>query len=150
MELIDFSNEHKKELNTWQDIELQRGESGIEDFVSAKDVKLGDYIEYFYREINLVSKVAIDNDEIVGFVCYLVKEDNSAHVEIMGTNPNFRGKGYARKILEKLKADLNNSLGIKKITLAVNKRNKQGIKSFSKFAKENKEHSSENYIGLEV
>ena len=150
MEFIDFSNEHKKELNTWQDIESERGENGIEAFVSAKGVKLGDYIEYFSREINLVSKVAMDNNEIVGFVCYLVKEDNSAHVEIMGTNPNFRGKGYARKILEKLKADLKNSLEIKKITLAVNKRNKQGIKSFSKFAKENKEHSSENYIGLEV
>ena len=150
MELIDFTNEHKKELNTWQDIELQRGEKGIEEFVSAKGTKLGDYIEYFSREINLVSKVAIENGVVVGFVSYFIKSDNSAHVEIMGTNPNFRGKGYARNILEKLKYTLNKSSGVEKITLAVNKRNKQGIKSFSKFTKENLEHSSENYIGLEL
>ena len=146
MELIDFTNEHKKELNTWQDIELKRGEKGLEDSVSVKGTKLGDYIEYFSREINLISKAAIDNKEIVGFVCYVINEDQSAHVEIMGTNPNCRGKGYARKILERLKSDL----GVKKITLAVNKRNKQGIKSFSKFTKANEELSSENYIGLEL
>ena len=150
MELIDYNNEHKKELNTWQDIELQRGENGIEDFVSAKGVKLGDYIEYFSREINLISKIVIDNDNVVGFVCYVINEDNSAHVEIMGTHPNFRGKGYARKILETLKEDIKKTLGIKKITLAVNKKNKQGIKSFSKFTNPNEEFSSENYIGLEL
>ena len=36
-------------------------------------------------------------------------------------------------ILVTLKEELAKTLGIKKITLAVNKINKQGIKSFSKF-----------------
>ena len=150
VEFVEFNNEHKKKLNTWQDIETSHGENGINEFVVASGTKLGDYIEYFSRETNITSKVAIDNGEIVGFVCYVINEDASAHVEIMGTNPNCRGKGYARKILEKLKEDLNKNWGVKKITLAVNKRNKQGIKSFSKFAKGNSEHSSENYIGLEL
>ena len=150
MELVNFEKKHIKELNTWQDIESILGENGINDFIVASGTKLGDYIEYFSNEINLVSKVAIDNCELVGFVCYFIKEDNTAHVEIMGTNPNFRGKGYARAILQKLKEELESSLGIKKLTLAVNKRNVQGIKAFSKFTKENKGYSSENYIGLEV
>ena len=150
MKLIDFNSKHKVKLNTWQDVETSHGEKGINDFVVAQGTLLGDYIEYFSNEIKLISKVAMDNVEIVGFVCYFVKDDNSAHVEIMGTNPNFRGMGYAKQILEALKEELLKKHNLKKITLAVNKRNKQGIKSFSKFTKPNEEHSSENYIGLEI
>ena len=149
MELIDFNEQHKAVLNTWQDFEASRGENGIDNFVVASGTKLGDYIEFFTNESNIVSKVALDKD-IVGFVCYIINEDNNAHVEIMGTNPNFRGMGYAKQILEALKEELLKKHNLKKITLAVNKRNKQGIKVFSKFTKPNEEHSSENYIGLEL
>ncbi len=150
MKLINFSDQHITELNTWQELERKNGEYGINDFIVAEGTLLGDYIKFFTSEIDLISKVAIDDNQIVGFVCYDLNEENSAHVEIMGTNPNFRGKGYARKILQTLKEELAKTLDIKKLTLAVNKRNKQGIKSFSKFTKANEEHSSDNYIGMEL
>ena len=72
MKLIDFNSKHKVKLNTWQDVETSHGEKGINDFVVAQGTLLGDYIEYFSNEIKLISKVAMDNVEIVGFVCYFV------------------------------------------------------------------------------
>lgn len=147
--LIDYNPTHKKELNSWQEIERNQGQKGLDDFVVAKNIKLGDYIEFFTSQTDIQSKIALVEDEIVGFVSFAINENNTAHIEIVGTNPKFRGVGFARKILEELKNVVQEKYGISRVTLAVNKKNNAGIRSFKKFAKETKDHSSENYIGLE-
>ena len=66
VKLVDFKEEHKKELNTWQEIEKENGDNGLNRFVVASGTKLGDYIEFFTKQIELFSKIALDNGEIVG------------------------------------------------------------------------------------
>ena len=146
----DFSKKFKEELNTWQEIENQNGEFGIDEFIVSKGTKLGDYIEFFTNEIDMISKIVLENEKVIGFVCYVLNKNNSVHIEMVGVNPNFRKLGYAKKILLKLKEEVIKNYSVKKVTLAVNKRNKAGINSFSKFAKETAYCSSDDYIGFEL
>lgn len=151
LKFVDFEESFKEELNSWQEIEKEQGENGLDRFVVVGGTKLGDLIEYMANEMKIESKVVIDKDDVVGFVCFEIKEKkNSAHIEIVGTNPKFRKQGYARKILLGVKALINKNYGLKKITLSVNKNNQAGLKSFSKFAKKNNELNSENYVGFEL
>ncbi len=150
LKLVDFNQEHKKELNLWQDIEKQAGNNGLDSFVVASGTKLGDYIEFFTNQIELYSKIALDGENIVGFVCYVVNDNKSAHIEMVGVSPKFRKKGYSKKILDKTKKEIEEKFNIRKVTLAVHKKNEQGLKSFSKFAKQTVEKTSEYYIGFEL
>ena len=150
LKFVDFKQEHKKELNTWQDIEKEAGFNGLDRFVVASGTKLGDYIEFFTNQIELYSRIALDGEEIVGFVCYVINDNKSAHVEMIGVSPKFRKLGYAKRILTKVKQEIKEKFKINKVTLAVNKKNEQGLKSFSKFAKQTDDKSSEYYIGFEL
>ena len=147
IKLVDYRPAFKEELNTWQDIEKANGEFGINSFVTTCDSKLGDYIEFFSDEIDLKTKIAFVDESIVGFVCYIINDDRSTHIELMATNPRLRGKGYSKLILNKLKEELPDS---PKITLAINKRNKKALSVFTQFTKPNDEHSSSYYVGLEL
>lgn len=150
LKLVQFKTEHKEELNTWQNIEKELGQDGLNRFVVASGTMLGDYIEFFTNQIELYSKVAFVGNEIVGFVCYVINDNESAHVEMIGVSPKFRKLGYSKKILDKAKQEIKEKFKIKKVTLAVNKKNEQGLKSFSKFAKQTAAKSTENYIGFEL
>ena len=146
IKLVDYTTAYKEELNTWQDIEHANGEFGINSFITIQDSKLGDYIEFFSDEIDLKTKIALVGDSMIGFVCYIINDDRSVHIELLATNPLHRGKGYSKLILNKLKEELPDS---PKITLAINKRNKKALDVFTQFTKPNNEHSSLYYIGLE-
>ena len=149
IELIEYNSKYKEQLNLWQGIEKEQGKNGLNRFVVPLDTNLGDFLEYVSKEMNMDVKLAVLNNEIVGFVSYEIKEENSAHIEIIGTNPNFRKQGIAKRILFKLKEILKQK-EIERLTLAVNKKNKTGISAFSKFAKESINYNSENYIGFEL
>lgn len=148
IKLLDYNSSYKSELDMWSDIEKQQGLSGIEDFVATKGFKLGEYVDYFAKNLDALCKVAFDANNLVGFVLYS-QEANVAHVEIMGTNPNFRGRGYARQLMFSLREQLKLQ-GINKVVFEVNKRNKQALMAFSKIAKPNSKYSSANYEGMEL
>ena len=57
--------------------------------------------------------------------------------------------GYSKNILFGIKDLINETYGLKTITLSVNKNNFAGLNAFSKFAKKNKSLDTENYIGFE-
>lgn len=148
IKLIDYNSNYKEALNSWSDIEKQQGQNGIEDFVATKGYKLGEYVDYFSSNLDVSSKLAFDDDNLIGFVLYS-QDVETAHIEIMGTNPNFRGKGYARQIMTQLKNYLQQQ-GINKVVFEVNKRNKPALGAFSKIAKPNSKYSSTNYVGMEL
>lgn len=151
LKFVDFETHFKEELNSWQDIEKENGENGLDRFVVVAGTKLGDLIEYMTNEMKINSKIVLDDNNVIGFVCYDIKGKNkTAHIEIVGTNPKFRKLGYAKRILLGIKDLIKETYGIKTVTLSVNKNNMAGIKSFSKFAKENKNLDSENYTGFEL
>lgn len=146
--LHNYNPSFVAELNTWQDIERARGENGLTRFVGDSTVPLGDYLKYVKEELGIETVVAIDDGNIVGFVSYEIKKDNSAYIEIMGTNPNFRKQGYARKMIEQLKESLSVKYGITKLTLKVKENNENGIKAFSKIL--NKTGKTGTYEEYEV
>lgn len=145
---VDYSPRFKSELNAWSDAEQARGLRGFQDFVATKGVKLGDYIDYFATETDIIAKLAICKADLVGFVLYSL-DASKAHIEIAGTNPNFRGKGYANRIMLKLRDDLH-SLGVTKIEFEVDKRNLVALKTFGKIAKPSTTQSLSNYTGMEL
>ncbi len=145
---IDYNSKYKAELDSWSDIERKQGLSGIENFVATKGYKLGEFVDYFSNNLDVVSKLAFDQENLIGFALYS-QDVGIAHIEIMGTNPNFRGRGYARKMMQKLKQNLQQS-GIEKVVLEVNKCNLPALKTFSKIAKPNSKYSSANYEGMEL
>lgn len=148
IKLIDYNSNYKAQLDTWSDIEKQQGINGIERFVATEGYKLGEYVDYFSTNLDAQSKLAFDNDILIGFVLYSQNKD-VAHIEIMATNPEMRGRGYAIKIVQQLKTDLQSS-GINKITLEVNKKNKPALRTFSKITKPNSKYSTTNYEGMEL
>ena len=150
LEFLDYAEEFRAELNTWQKLEAEQGLNGLDRFVVAGGVLLGDFLKYISTDMNISTKIVLDKGELVGFISYEIKEDNSAHVELTGTSPKFRKRGYSKKILSGLKELLVETKGIERLTLAVNKENQAGINSFSKIAKENKNLDHDNYIGFEL
>ena len=147
-QISDYNSSYKEELNSWQEVEKALNQDGLSRFVGCEDVKLGDYVDYITTEMNITSKIVLESGQIVGFVSYIIKNDSSAYVEIIGKNPTSETKGFAKKVLEELK-NIMLPQGVKKITFRVNKKNLIGLKSFSKFAQENKELTNENYVGFE-
>lgn len=148
IKFIDYNSVYKKELDLWSDIEAQQGLSGFSKFVATPDNKLGEFVDYFANGLDFVTKLAFDENNLVGFVLFSIDGD-VAHVEIMGTNPNFRGKGYARQIMLALKHELQ-KIDIDKVVFEVNKNNIPAIRSFSKIAKPNQKYSTTNYDGMEL
>lgn len=146
--LENYNKVYKAELDSWSDIEEKQGLSGIKNFITTSDAKLGEYIDYFSNGDDIESKLAFDKENLIGFVLYSLKKDE-AHIEIIGTSPNFRGKGYSKKIMRLLEEELKNQ-GINKIFFEVNKNNKSALGAFSKIAKQNNKYSSENYEGMEL
>ena len=148
VEFVDFDESYVKELNTWQEIEQQNNQDGIQRFVGDSNTLLGDYLSFVSSEMQIATKIVLYNGQVVGFVSYCIN-GCSAHIEIMGTSPKHRGQGFGMSILKTLKKQLNKQ-GISKITLNVKKENVAGIRSFSKVAKKNEGLNSDNYFGYEL
>lgn len=146
-----FQPDYKPELNTWQTKENMTGSNGLNQFVVAEGTPLGDYLEFVDSEMpDITTRLAFDQDNLVGFLCYSTPEENHSHIEIMGVNPDCRGKGYATRMLDSFKKELTEISQTTNLTLSVNKANLAGIASFSKIAKVAQKQDKENYIHFEL
>lgn len=155
MEDIIFTNfqpEYKQELNTWQEKETASGTNGLNDFVVAETTLLGDYLAFIDRSItDINARLAFDQEDLVGFICYSNPNENHTYIEIMGVNPDCRGQGYASRILTSFKEEIqSNSLTKQKITLSTKENNHSGIAAFSKVGKISETQDKENYINFEL
>ena len=146
-----FNKGQKCEYNTWQEKEQAQGLNGLNKFVVLQDSLLGDYLEFVDQEIDdtTIESIYI-GDNLVGFIGYSMQNDKHLHVEILGINPEFRGKGIASKLLKAFKEKMQNEKSIERFTLSVKKDNESGIASFSKVGKEAKNQDKENYINFEL
>ncbi len=141
-----YQNDFNKELNSWQLKEIDAGENGLEQFVVMKGSLLGDYLEFINSELDGIKVyLAMDNKNLIGFLCYSKPKTNHIHIEILGINPDYRGQGYARKMLISFK-NLVSKHNETKLTLSVNKNNMAGIASFSKVATLCEEQKNTDYI----
>ena len=149
---IGFEPEFKTELNTWQTKENLTGSDGLNQFVVSEGTLLGDYLEFVDSEMpDITTRLAFDDKDLVGFLCYSSPEQNHTHIEIMGVNPDYRGQGYSTKILSGFKKDLEKTSETQhNLTLSVNKKNLVGINSFSKIAHASDKQDKENYINFEL
>ena len=128
-----FDKRQKTEYNTWQAKEQEQGLNGLDKFVVLQDSLLGDYLEFVDQEIDDTTIESIYvGDELVGFIGYSMQSDKHVYVEILGVNPEFRGKGISKKILQIFKKRMQSEQNIERFTLSVKKDNESGIKSFSK------------------
>ncbi len=149
IKFIDYCKEYCTQLNTWHKIEQQQGYNGLNQFVVLDGTLLGDYMQYISENIvDINCQLAMLEDKLVGFICY-TQENDAAHIEIMGTNPEMRGQGIAKNILTTFKQDMSQQ-GVDKITLEVRKNNESGIKSFSKVAEKSASQPNQNYISFEM
>lgn len=142
VKFVDYNPTFKQELNSWSDAEQAQGLSGLKDFVTTRDAKLGDYIDFFASQTDIVAKLAFDKESLAGFILYTFDMDK-AHIELAGTNPNLRGRGYSQKIMLKLKQELQQQ-GINKISFEVNNNNKVALRAFGKIAKPSEDQFSSN------
>ena len=127
------------------------GSNGLNQFVVTEGTMLGDYLEFVNSEMpDITTRLALDKDNLVGFLCYSAPQEDHFHIEVMGVNPDCRGKGYASKMLETFKKEKTKEFPNSNLTLSVNKANLAGIASFSKVAKLAKEQDKENYINFEL
>ncbi|MBQ9792758.1 MAG: GNAT family N-acetyltransferase [Clostridia bacterium] len=155
MEDITFTGyqpEFNAELNTWQTKENMAGSNGLNQFVVTEGTMLGDYLEFVDSEMpDITTRLAFDQENLVGFLCYSTPEENHTHIEIMGVNPDCRGKGYSPRMLDSFKKSLQEtSQDPQNLTLSVNKANLAGIASFSKVARIAEKQDKENYIHFEL
>ncbi len=145
-----YNNSFNPELNTWQAKEQAQGRNGLDEFVVSKGSLLGDYLEFLDSEMDDVAcDIALLENEVAGFICYTSPAEGHVHIEIMGINPDIRGKGLARNMLQAFKQDMT-KVGFEKVTLEANKNNQAAINSFSKVATKSATQPKENYIGFEL
>ena len=147
-----FQPDYKPELNTWQTKENLTGSNGLNQFVVSEGSLLGDYLEFVDSEMeDITTHLAFDKDNLIGFLCHSTPEENHTHIEIMGINPDYRGKGYAPRMLDSFKQLMQSTAqDPQSVTLSVNKANIVGITSFSKVAKVAEKQDKENYINFEL
>lgn len=147
-----FEPEYKPELNTWQTKENMAGSDGLNQFVVSEGTLLGDYLEFVNNEMQDIStRLAFNENNLIGFLCFSTPSQDHTHIEIMGVNPDYRGKGYSTKILSEFKKELETtSQDPHSLTLSVNKKNLVGINSFSKIAHTSDKQDKENYINFEL
>lgn len=144
-----YNEKHRKELNTWIKKEQILGGNGFNNFVVSKGTELGDYLSFINDEMDdMKCFVALKNTSMVGFFV-LSFHGQTAHVEICGINPDFRGQGLMNEILTKLSSTLKKE-GIERITLSVNNKNETGLKSFSKIARRVEGACKKSYSLLEI
>ena len=151
MEIVKYQEMYNDELNTWQEKENQRGENGLDKFVVPQGVLLGDYLKYVQEEMQEISLVVATHEKrVVGFLGYSMPEYDHVHVEIMGVNPDCRGKGLAQGLLTIFKDAVIEKMNIDKVTLAVKRENLSGIRAFSKIATRAEKLDTEYYLGFEL
>ena len=150
MELIKYNNKYKSQLNTWQEKEKLQGASGLEDFVVLKGTLLGDYLEMIDSEMETVCLLALEGQDLVGFVCYEKKGGGEFHIEIMGTNPDKRCMGYSQKMLTLLKEQIQTEKDFSCLTLSVNVKNIAGQHAFDKVGTKVGLSENENYFEYEI
>ena len=149
IKFVNFNNSFLDELNSWEEIEKSQGKSRLKDYVILFDFSLGEFLQYLQEELSVSTKIVLDGENVVGFVCYDKKDETHTHIEYVGVNPNFRKQGYSKTILLTLKEKLKSKYPNMKFTLSVHKQNQAGINSFSKFTTKGKD-TTDNYIGLEL
>lgn len=147
-----FQEKFQTELNTWQAKEQANGSNGLNQFVVLDSMLLGDYLAFIDQEMDDIDAfLAFDAHQLIGFLCCSYPEPNHAHVEIMGVNPDCRGKGYGTRILDQFKIQLQTTAQKEqRLTLAVKKTNTAGLSSFTKIAKVAPEQNKDNYLNLEL
>ena len=146
-----YNNSYNEELNTWQAKENAQGRNGLDEFVVSKGTLLGDYLEFLDSEMDDVAcDIALLDGNLAGFVCYTSPADGHVHIEIMGINPDIRGKGVARSMLTAFKTEMQEAAGIEKVTLEANKNNESALNSFSKIATKSDYQPKENYVSFEL
>lgn len=146
-----YNNSYNAELNTWQAKENAQGRNGLDEFVVSKGTLLGDYLEFITDEMkDIACDVALLDGDLAGFVCYTSPAEGHVHIEIMGVNPDMRGKGLAKSMLKSFKEEMSICAGIDKVTLEANKNNEAAINSFSKIATKSESQPKENYISFEL
>lgn len=148
---LPYSKEYNDTLNDWHKQEKKMGQTGLDDFVVSRGSLLGDYITYIDQELDdIVCRLAFDQDNLVGFLCYSMQDEKHAHVEIMGIDPSQRNRGLARDMLIGFKKDMLQNTTAERITLSVKKENTSGIHSFSKVATESPKQTMSNYIDMQL
>ena len=146
-----YNNSYNADLNTWGEKEKAQGRNGLDEFVISKGTPLGDYLEFVDGEMSDVAcDIALLDGKLAGFICYTSPEDGHVHIEIMGVNPDVRGKGVARSMLTAFKTEMQTVAGIEKITLEANKNNVSALNSFSKIATKSDSQPKENYVSFEL
>ena len=148
---INFNSDHKDQLNTWQQKEQEKGFSGLDDFVVPKGSLLGDFLTYIVENVDdIMVHIAVDANKIVGFICTTCPTSEHFHIEIMGVNPDLRGKGYAKRLLEEFKKQATYKFGLQRLTLNVKENNESGKRAFAKIGKLAQDQPETNYIAFEL
>lgn len=151
LDFISFDKKYVKELNQWQNKENMLGLDGLNQYVVLLDSLLGDYLQFIDKEMSDIScKLVLKDENLVGFLCFSQQDKDHVHVEVMGVNPDFRGKGISGQLLTEFKQKLLEKHGLTKLTLSVNKNNDSGIRSFSKIGTKSQTQNKPNYINYEI
>ncbi|MBE7073497.1 MAG: GNAT family N-acetyltransferase [Clostridiales bacterium] len=145
-----YNDNYKNELNSWQAKERLKMLTGLDDFVVVKGTLLGDYLQMIDREMQTVCLLAFDNKRLIGFVCYEKKDKGEYHIEIMGVNPDLRGRGYCKKMLILLKEILSKNQDFAKLSLSVNVKNEFGKKAFAKVCNQKGISKNPRYVEYEI
>lgn len=146
-----YEQKYKSELNSWHSKEYSFNENGLSQFIVPESILLGDYIEFIDENMkNTTNMLIFDSNQLIGFLGYDKPQENHIHIEYVGVNPDKRGKGYAKTILEQFKTEINTRNPQINITLEVNKANSAGLKSFSKIAKQAETQEIEGYVQFKL
>ena len=151
LQFRSYNSAQTKEFNYWHTKEREEGFYGLDRYVVLQDCLLGDYLEFVDGQIDdiFVESVYL-KEKLVGFIGYSMQNDSHLHVEILGVNPDFRGKGIAGEMLKAFKAKMQQSQNIDRFTLSVKKDNESGIASFAKVGTRIKKDKEESYIDFEL
>lgn len=149
LKLINFNNTYKTYLNTWQAKEKELGQMGFNNFIVLDGYALGDYLGFINDEMNdIFCNLAIQDEQLAGFICFSRPEKNHIHIEMLGVNPEMRGQKLSNKILALFKESVKTKNV--RISFSVNRQNKAGLSSFSKLGKFAQNQTKANYIDFEL
>lgn len=147
--LVDYNQKFEEELNCWIEKETAQGINLIRRFL-CDDMPLGCFVEKIISMLDISFKIAVKDNCVVGLVGYCLNDLESAHVEMVVVNPDFRGFGYSKQILQNLKSEIKKEKGISKLTLSVNKNNIHALNTFSEIANKTKKYSTSIFVGFEI
>lgn len=112
-----YNHSYDSKLNTWQAKEQAQGHNGLDNFVVTKGSLLGEYLAFVDEELHdIACDIVLLDGELAGFICYTSPADSHVHIEVLGVNPDMRGKGVAKSMLKTFKSELKEAADIEKIS----------------------------------